>query len=109
MILQAVPVAISDGRLLGREVELHLGARVARAVRARHRIGTKRLLPLEFQKSATSIRLARLSGFPLEFRNAGDGHRMRVAKARDEIKLFTCSLTADVLGAPSFLRLNGRK
>src|SRR5438270_4118036 len=74
VVLKAVPVAISDRRLFGREGHAHLRVGVARSVPARERIGAQRLLPFEFEQPAPGIRLARLGRLAFQLCNSVDGH-----------------------------------
>src|SRR5437868_12944773 len=75
MVVEPVPLAVSDRRLAGREVHSDLRVRIARAVPPGERIGTKRLFPFELEQPAAAVGLAGLSRPPVELGYAGNGHR----------------------------------
>src|SRR6476620_4365484 len=91
VVLQAVFSAVGDGRVLGLEGQAYLRAGIARAVPAGQRVGSKRLLALEFQEPAPGIGLARLGRPAFDFGDAGNRHGCDVAKCERRINALSCA------------------
>src|SRR4051794_25024281 len=60
VVVEPMLLAVSDRRFAGREVHSDLRVRIARAVPARERIGTKRLFPFEFEQPGPAVGFAGL-------------------------------------------------